>query len=62
MADRFIARYRIVVEHAIAQLNSYTVLRQVRRGGRGDHPRVVRAVAGLVNRRIDRTPLKRYAA
>jgi len=27
-----------------------------------DHNRVVRAVAGLVNRRIDAVPLKRYAA
>lgn len=62
VANRFIARYRIVVEHAIAQLNTFTVLRQVWRGDRGGHPGVVRAVAGLVNRRIDATPLKRYAA
>jgi DDE superfamily endonuclease/Helix-turn-helix of DDE superfamily endonuclease len=62
VANRFIARYRIVVEHTIAQLNAYTVLRQVWRGRRSDHARVVRAVAGLVNRRIDATPLKRYAA
>ncbi len=34
VANRFIARYRIVVEHAIAQLNRYTVLRQCT-GGRG---------------------------
>lgn len=62
VANRFIARYRIVVEHTIAQLNTYTALRQVWRGDRGGHPGVVRAVAGLVNRRIDATPLKRYAA
>jgi hypothetical protein len=60
-ANRFIARYRIVVEHTIAQLNTYTALRQVWRGQRGGHARVVRAVAGLVNRRIAATPLKRYA-
>jgi hypothetical protein len=62
VANRLIARYRIVVEHTIAQLNTYTVLRQVWRGGRGAHSRIVRAVAGLVNRRIDATPLKTYAA
>lgn len=62
VANRFIARYRIVVEHAIAQLNTFTVLRQVWRADRGGHAGVVRAVAGLVNRRIDATPLKRYAA
>ena len=62
VANRFIARYRIVVEHAIAQLNSFTVLRQVWRADRSGHARVVRAVAGLVNRRIGATPLKRYAA
>lgn len=62
VANRFIARYRIVVEHTIAQLNTFTALRQVWRGRRSDHNRVVRAVAGLVNRRIDAVPLKRYAA
>lgn len=62
VANRFVATYRIVVEHAIAQLNTFTVLRQVWRGDRGRHPGVVRAVAGLVNRRIDAAPLKRYAA
>jgi DDE superfamily endonuclease/Helix-turn-helix of DDE superfamily endonuclease len=62
MANRFIARYRIVVEHAIAQLNRYTVLRQVYRGSRRRHARVVRVVAGLVNRRIEIVPLKTYDA
>jgi hypothetical protein len=60
MANRFIARYRIVVEHVIAQLNRYTVLRQVYRGGRPAHARVVRVVAGLVNRRTQVVPLKTY--
>jgi DDE superfamily endonuclease/Helix-turn-helix of DDE superfamily endonuclease len=59
-ANRFIARYRIVVEHTLAQMNSYTVLRQVWRGHRASHHRVVRVVGGLVNRRIDAVPLKRY--
>ena len=62
VANRFIARYRIVVEHAIAQLTTYTVLRQVWRGGRSAHGGVMRAIAHLINRRIDRTPLKSYAA
>src|SRR5262245_42980143 len=62
MANRFIARSRIVVEHAIAQLNRYTVLRQVYRGPRSRHARVVRVVASLVNRRIEVVPLKTYDA
>jgi hypothetical protein len=62
VANRFIAKYRIVVEHAIAQLNRYTVLRQVYRGCRDRHTRVVRVVAGLVNRRIEVVPLKTYDA
>jgi hypothetical protein len=60
MANRFIARYRIVVEHTIAQLNRYTALRQMYRGERGSHNRVVRVVARLVNRRIRVQPLKTY--
>src|SRR5262249_38101934 len=60
MANRFIARYRIVVEHTIAQLNRYTVLRQVYRGRRSVHTRVVRVVAMVVNRRIESVPLKVY--
>ena len=58
--NRLIARYRIVVEHTIAQCNRFTVLRQVYRGGRGRHSQVVRVVAVLANRRIRQTPLKRY--
>jgi IS5 family transposase len=59
--NRLIARSRIVVEHTLAQLNRFTVLRQVYRGGRMRHSQVVRAVAVLVNRRIRVTPLKRSA-
>jgi DDE superfamily endonuclease/Helix-turn-helix of DDE superfamily endonuclease len=62
VANRFIARYRIVVEHTIAQLNRYTVLRQVYRGSRPRHTRVVRVVATLVNRRVELVPLKTYDA
>jgi len=61
--NRVVARYRIVVEHTMAQLNRFTVLRQVFRGQqRGRHSRVVRVVARLVNRRLRVKPLKSYAA
>lgn len=60
--NRAIARCRIVVEHAIAQLNRFTVLRQVYRGGRLRHGQVVRAVAVLANRRIRVKPLKVHKA
>jgi DDE superfamily endonuclease/Helix-turn-helix of DDE superfamily endonuclease len=59
--NRLIARYRIVVEHVIAQLNRFTVLRQVWRGKRVQrHSQVVRVVAVLANRRTRVQPLKRY--
>jgi hypothetical protein len=61
--NRRIARHRIVLEHAIAQLNRYTVLRQVWRGKRRlRHSQVVRVVAVLVNRRTRVKPLKVYDA
>lgn len=60
--NRLIARYRIVVEHVIAQLNRFTVLRQQWRGKRRlRHSQVVRVVALLVNRRTRVKPLKVYA-
>jgi hypothetical protein len=59
--NRLISRYRVVVEHTIAQLNRFTVLRQVYRGGRLRYGQVSRAVAVLVNRRTRVTPLKVYA-
>jgi DDE superfamily endonuclease len=61
--NREVARCRIVVEHTMAQLNRFTVLRQVFRGQqRGRHGLVVRVVAKLVNRRLRVKPLKTYAA
>jgi len=61
--NREVARCRIVVEHTMAQLNRFTVLRQVFRGQkRGRHGQVVRVVARLVNRRLRVKPLKTYAA
>jgi hypothetical protein len=61
--NRGVARYRIVVEPTMAQLNRYTVLRQVFRGQqRGRHSLMVRVVATLVKRRLRVKPLKTYAA
>jgi hypothetical protein len=61
--NRVVARHRIVVEHTMAQLNRFTVLRQVFRGReRPRHSGVVRVVARLVNRRLWVKPLKTYAA
>lgn len=61
--NRLIARDRIVVEHVNAQLNRFTVLRQVWRGKRlVRHSQVVRVVAVLVNRRTRVKPLKVYAS
>jgi hypothetical protein len=60
--NRSVATYRIVVEHTNAQLNRFTVLRQVFRGQKRErHSEVVRVVAKLVNRRLDVKPLKTYA-
>jgi hypothetical protein len=61
--NRQVARHRIVVEHTMAQLNRFTVLRQVFRAKRRErHGGVVRVVAKLVNRRLAVKPLKSYAA
>ena len=61
--NREVARYRIVVEHTMAQLNRFTVLRQVFRGQKRDrHSQVVGVVAKLVSRRMRVKPLKTYAA
>jgi hypothetical protein len=61
-SNRWLARYRVVVEHTIAQLARYQVLRRVWRGTVGHHSRVIRAVAAVVDRRLRRVPLKTYAA
>ena len=60
--NHFLSRYRILVEHSIAQMNRFQVLVQVFRHDRSSHTRFVRIVAGLVNRRIQVVPLKTYAA
>lgn len=61
-SNRVIARYRIVVEHVMAQLNRFQVLRQVFRSMIPRHDRVIRIVAMLVNRRTAIQPLRVYAA
>ena len=61
--NREVARQRIVVEHTMAQLNRFSVLRQVFRGKQRErHSGVTRVVAKLVNRRLAVKPLKTYAA
>jgi hypothetical protein len=56
-----LSRYRIVVEHTLAQLSRFQVLAQVFRHDRDRHREIVRIVAGLVNRQIEKVPLKSYA-
>ncbi len=58
--NRIISRYRMVVEHTIAQLNRFQVLKQVFRHARTWHTSIVRVVAGLTNRQLHIQPLKRY--
>ena len=60
--NRFLSKHRIVVEHTNAQLNVFQVLVQTYRHCRHKHGQIVRIVAGLVNRRIARQPLKSDAA
>jgi hypothetical protein len=59
--NRHLARYRIVVEHSLAQANQFQALAQVWRHGHDQHPQATRVVAGLANRRLGKQPLKTYA-
>jgi DDE superfamily endonuclease/Helix-turn-helix of DDE superfamily endonuclease len=52
--NRAFARRRIPVEHTIGRLRRYQALSQVDRHHRSNHTARVRAVAGLVNRRLQR--------
>jgi transposase len=58
--NRFLSKYRIVVEHTNAQLNNYQVLAQRFRHQLAQHTRIFRIVCGLINRRIQLHPLKLY--
>jgi len=60
--NQVLGRYRIVVEHTLAQMNQFQILAQMYRHSRENHGDIVRVVAGLVNRRIAERPLKTYAA
>lgn len=59
--NRFLAKYRIVVEHTMAQLNKFQILAQRFRHQLTKHSGLFRIVCGLVNRRIQLHPLKQYA-
>jgi IS5 family transposase len=59
--NRFLAKYRIVVEHTMAQLNKFQILAQRFRHQLTKHSVIFRIVCGLVNRRIQLHPLKQYA-
>jgi IS5 family transposase len=59
-SNRVINRHRVVVEHVMAQLNRFQVLRQTFRSVFGRHTRAFRVVALLVDRRSAATPLKTY--
>jgi len=59
--NRFLAKYRIVVEHTMAQLNKFQVLAQRFRHQLSKHSPIFRIVCGLVNRRIQLRPLKKYS-
>jgi DDE superfamily endonuclease/Helix-turn-helix of DDE superfamily endonuclease len=52
--NRAFARRRVKVEHAIGRLRRFQALSAVNRHGRKGHEARVRAVAGLVNRMLDR--------
>jgi len=61
-ANAHLSRYRIVVEHSLAQMNQFQVLAQVYRHDHARHSGLTRIVAGLVNRRVAQRPLKVYTA
>jgi hypothetical protein len=60
-ANQAISRCRVVIEHVMAQLNRFQVLKQVFRSVFARHTRVIRVVAALVDRRIAAVPLKTFA-
>ena len=58
--NRFLSKYRIVVEHTNAQLNKYQILAQRFRHQVTEHTCIFRIVCGLTNRHIQLHPLKQY--
>jgi IS5 family transposase len=61
-SNRLINGCRVVVEHVMAQLSRFQVLRQMFRSVVGRHTRVFRVVALLVDRRSAATPLRTFPA
>ena len=59
--NRLLTKYRIVVEHTMAQLNKFQILAQRYRHPLTKHSVILRIVCGLVNRRIQVLPLKQYS-
>lgn len=59
-SNRVISGCRVVVEHVMAQLSRFQVLRQMFRSVFGRHTRAFRVVALLVDRRSAVTPLKTF--
>jgi hypothetical protein len=59
--NRAFARRRIVVEHTIGRLRRFQCLTQTDRHQQRGHTARVRAVAGLVNRHLDRRQRRRAA-
>ena len=59
--NRFLAKYRIVVEHTMAQLNKFQILAQRFRHQLTKHSVIFRIVCALVNRRILLRSLKQYS-
>jgi hypothetical protein len=60
-ANRVISGYQVVIEHVMAQLDRFQVLKQASRSAFGRHTGVIRVVAAWVERRIATVPLKSYA-
>jgi hypothetical protein len=54
--NRAFSRRRVVVEHAIGRLRRFRAVSHVNRHARRGHAARVRAIAGLVNRMLDRRP------
>jgi hypothetical protein len=59
-SNRLTNRHRVVIEHVMAQLSRFQVLRQMFRSVFGRHTRAFRVVALLVDRRSAVSPLKTY--
>jgi len=57
--NRRLSRIRVVAEHTLAQIKTFRVMAAVYRHVRDDYNDIFQIVAALVNRRIQRRPLRR---